>query len=272
MGTWGTGLYSDDDALDLRSTISAVCRLPLEAERLVELLEELNPSSRDPTDEGYSTFWLVLADQFHNRGIRSTATERAIAIIASGSDLAMLARLGMSDSDLRQRKAVLAKLACKLASTKTKAHRNVLRRPQPLLFRAGDVLAFPVDRQGNCSNPYMSEAGESRFEPVGWDACLVVSSGLALDYLAWYEVATTTGPWASRPSVHQVMGDLSPHRSTGVGTMSKCHVARMRLELLGRVPAWNSEPPSQDYLISTTAGAISIANVLSRWRAIDMFR
>jgi hypothetical protein len=35
MGAWGIGLYSGDFARDLKTTISAVCRLPLNEELLV---------------------------------------------------------------------------------------------------------------------------------------------------------------------------------------------------------------------------------------------
>ena len=36
MGVFGTGLYSGDFAMDLRSAIKAVSRLPFEPGRLVE--------------------------------------------------------------------------------------------------------------------------------------------------------------------------------------------------------------------------------------------
>ena len=38
MGAWGIGLYSGDFATDLKATISAVCRLPLDEEPLVEAI------------------------------------------------------------------------------------------------------------------------------------------------------------------------------------------------------------------------------------------
>ena len=81
MGAWGAGLYANDDALDLRSSLAAVCRLPYDGDQLVELLSRLNPDSHDATCEGHSTFWLVIADQFHKRGIRSVARERALACV-----------------------------------------------------------------------------------------------------------------------------------------------------------------------------------------------
>ena len=117
-------------------------QLPYGGDELVELLAELNPDARDPQKEGHSTFWLVVADQFHRRGIRSVAQERALEIIAKGADLAMLAQLGMADADLRKRKRLLAELADELRSPPPEKPRRTLKKPQPLLFGAGDVLAF----------------------------------------------------------------------------------------------------------------------------------
>jgi hypothetical protein len=71
MGVWNTGLYSSDFALDLRSAISAVIRLPLDADQLVQALSELEPTaSQSMDDEDHTSFWLVLADQFAKRGMR----------------------------------------------------------------------------------------------------------------------------------------------------------------------------------------------------------
>ena len=265
MGTWGAGLYSSDDALDLRSSIAAVCRLPHDGDRLVELLSNLNPESRDATSEGHPTFWLVVADQFHKRGIRSVAQERALAIIADGSDLAMLAKLGMNDAGLRQRKRLLAELARELRSRPPEKPRNVMKKPQQLLFKSGDVLAFRIDDRGDCYNPYEPAPATAGFEPIGWDGCLILSCGLALEYFAWYEVGTTKAPWKKRPTLKQVIDRLDPERPTRAGTMSKSHVARMGLELLGNTPLQGVEPPPQEYLIGTTAQDISVANVLSRF-------
>jgi hypothetical protein len=65
MGTWGAGLYSGDLAMDLRSTIGAVTRLPFEGDRLVEILCEAEPgAANNPEDEEHTVFWLVVADQF----------------------------------------------------------------------------------------------------------------------------------------------------------------------------------------------------------------
>ena len=73
MGVWSVGLYSSDFALDLRSTISAVLRLPFSDERLIDAICETEPqSAENPDDEDYATFWLVLADQLAKRGLPAT--------------------------------------------------------------------------------------------------------------------------------------------------------------------------------------------------------
>jgi hypothetical protein len=65
MGIFGPGLYSGDFAMDLRTNISAVVRLPFEPEEWVQILSRSNPSaSDDQTNEEHTTFWLVVADQF----------------------------------------------------------------------------------------------------------------------------------------------------------------------------------------------------------------
>jgi hypothetical protein len=72
MGTWGVGLYAGDFAMDLRSTISAVARLPVDSDNLIEILCESEPTAAsNPDDEDHTTFWLVIADQFAKRGIVS---------------------------------------------------------------------------------------------------------------------------------------------------------------------------------------------------------
>src|SRR3954453_149271 len=89
MGAWGTGLYSSDMAADMRATIKSVLRLPLDEDRIVDILRDCERgAANDPHDEDQTTFWLLLADQFEKRGIAHAPTrENAIAIIERGDDL-----------------------------------------------------------------------------------------------------------------------------------------------------------------------------------------
>ena len=106
MGVWATGLYAGDFALDLRSTIGAVAKLPFDSDRLLEILCESESAAANREDDAdHTTFWLVVADQFSKRGIENKrAREMALSIIESNRDLAMLKKLGMQSADLRKRR------------------------------------------------------------------------------------------------------------------------------------------------------------------------
>src|SRR5262249_26235391 len=123
---------------------------------------------------------------------------------------------------------------------------------------------FRIDARGNCYNPYQTDPVLANFKPVGWDGCVIVASGLALEYLAWYQVTPATAPWRERPTLEQVVTSLDVAR-TQVGTMSKNHVTRMGFEPLGTSEPPKVAPPSRKHLVWITAQDISASNLLSRW-------
>src|SRR5438552_2193801 len=110
MGTWGASLYDDDDASDLRDTLSFVCKVPVSGDRLVELLKGIHGDC-DPKDEDGALFWLITADQFERRGIEcKEAASTAWSVIESGSDLLWAREKGADDTFIRKRKVVLEDL------------------------------------------------------------------------------------------------------------------------------------------------------------------
>lgn len=270
VGTWGPGLYSDDFALDLRSTLSAVCRLPMDGPEIVALLSDLQPVSQRPDDDDHDTFWLVVAEQLQRRGIQSEAQGRALRIINSGSNLGMLESLGMSRSDLRKRERNLEKLRGVLSSPLPDKPRRTLKRPQPLLMHRGEVYVYPIDSRGNCVNPYFPDDRAPEFVQVGWGAFLVVSVGHALDYLAWYELARTPSVSRRKPILDSAVAPIDIERRR-IGTLTRLHARRMRLELLGSVAVATTPAPDIKTTIRQTASDISISNILSVWKAPGTF-
>ncbi len=140
MGVWGPGVYSGDFAMDLRSTISAVARLPFDGDKLVDILCEIDPTAaNNPDDVDHTTFWLVVADQFAKRAIVcDRARGKALAIIESGIDIVMLEKLGMNPSDLRKRRKTLEQARVWITAPPTSGiSRRILKKSETFLM---DVL------------------------------------------------------------------------------------------------------------------------------------
>jgi hypothetical protein len=270
MGVWGTGLYSGDFAADLRTTIGAVTRLPLDANRLVDILCETEPSvSSDPEDPDHTIFWLVLADQFSKRNLGcNRVRDAALTIIDTSQDIAMHEKLGMTASDLGKRRKTLAELRARLVGPHTPSKpRKTLKEPQPLLMEIGDLLVYPTWR-GEGINPYFSEKElkDTGWKPDGWGALLIIETGRAFDFLAWYRPLTVIDSMAQKPNIDTFQSHVEwVLRSPG--TCSAAHFKRMQFEKIHRVTLDSARLrkcfPDLTPGVYAAVNDISIANELS---------
>jgi hypothetical protein len=243
MGVWGVGLYSGDFAMDLRSAIKAVARLPFDGERLVEILSETAPTAADsPDDEDHTTFWLVVADQFAKRAIICDRVRTAaLKIIDAESDLAMHAALGMNPSDLSKRRKMLQDLRVRLMAPPVSGKpRPVLQKPQAFLMDVGDLLVYPTCG-GRCVNPYFASKEQDKattptgWKQDGWSAFVVVDRGRAFDFLSWYRPLTLSIATVQKPTLAELRGDVL-WKLGRAGTCSPVHFKRMEMERIGTLP------------------------------------
>jgi hypothetical protein len=235
MGTWGPGLYSNDIAKDLKSTIAAVSRLPLVTDELVGIITSSFPeAANDAKDEDHTTFWLVLADQFHRKGIESQAVfDRAIEIIDSGKDLEMPAFTEMGRGDQQKRETALSTLRDQLAQPVPKKTRKTLQKPQPLILEIGDVIIFPIVDTGGCFNPYSTKTSWTRAD---WGAATIIDRGHAFGFLSHYTpvVVNRRLNVSSPPTLNDLAGNIG-WRLARPGTCSKTHFQRMQIEPIGKI-------------------------------------
>jgi len=244
MGVFGTGLYSGDFAMDLRSTIGAVARLPYDVHRMRQILADTEPSAaNDPNNEDHTTFWLVVADQFAKRSIADDVVRnKALAIIDTGEDIAMLEKLGMKDVDLRKRRKVLDEVRTHiLEAPQSNKHRVVLKKPQPLLMGIGDVLIYPTC-DGKNINPYYrskelnvryTKDGPLPWRQNGWGAMVIIDCGRAFEFLSWYRPLTIAPATSEEPSLDSLRGER-PWKYRLPGNCSASHFRKMELKKIGR--------------------------------------
>ena len=272
MGSWGSSLYSGDFAADLRRTVAVVARLPFDADKLVDLIvdAERGPATH-PNDDDHTVFWLVVADQLAKHGVQSArARDAALEVIDSGRDLEAMARLGMSAPDRRKRAQNLAELRARLLSPVDAKHRRMLRRPQPFLWDAGEVLVFPTSR-GACINPYFRDKRliTGGWTQDGWGAAVIAERGRAFDFLTWYRPLVAMSVERDKPSLENLLARRH-WQIERPGTVSRVHIDRMEIERAGVV----SVDPSKLHarfpgLPTGRADAVSDVSIANRFRVLE---
>jgi hypothetical protein len=138
MGTWGTALYSDDLAADLRADFRDLIGEGLAAEdALARLLSEYSDSMHVPAEA--AVFWLAVADTAWRLGRPvARATTEALGVIESGADL-----LRWEDAKARRgRSLVLDELAATLRSEPPPAKRVAKAFVANNTWDVGEVVAY----------------------------------------------------------------------------------------------------------------------------------
>ena len=141
MGAWGTAIFSDDVAADIREDWRDHIGDGLSPEAATQqVLADYADAVQDQDESG--VVWLALAVcQWRTGRIVQSVLDRAIEIIDDGSDL----RRWEWEQQPRQRQAraqVLAKTRDLLLSPPPEPRRIPRRRRSETLFGPGDVLSY----------------------------------------------------------------------------------------------------------------------------------
>jgi hypothetical protein len=144
MGAWGTGIFSDDIASDIRDEWrDAIIHGVSAAEAMARLLDSFDYLREDADNE--KLLWIALAAaQMETGRLLPEARDRALEIIDGGGDLDRWAEEG-DTSLVKQRERVLKRLAEKLRGPQPKPKR--LRAPvaYSVPFDVGDVVRVRRD-------------------------------------------------------------------------------------------------------------------------------
>jgi hypothetical protein len=251
MGNRGAKLYQDDRAADLKNTIGLVCKVPVEGDRLLGILADLQGDT-DPSNDDAVVFWLVVADRFERLGIAcAQATATALTLIENGTDLTRLAAAGADDEFLAQRRKELDELAHRLRNPRAARSRKTPREPPDFCVNVGDVYAFPTSRGFACSPHRRPDEGP--FVADGWGAMVVLDRGRAFDWLPWCALASLTVDPGRRPTLDDAkQALLITHMQTNGA--ARCVPKRADLETMDAQLIGHAALDSR-----------RVAPVLSRW-------
>lgn len=158
MGTWGTAIFSDDTAADVRDQYKMLVAYDYsdeEADKLTknEFFKEFNPKTDEDEEK---VFWLALALAKWQTGRLDEETKnKAIEIIENGGDLE---RWDEEDkATYKKRVKVLEELKQKLCSPQP-PRKKVSKPPgRRCPWKKGDLLAFRIDDKKLLGSPFYNK-------------------------------------------------------------------------------------------------------------------
>ena len=150
MGTWGTGISSNDTFDDITHEFFELYNEGLEPEIITSRLISENKDLIGEKEE-CNNFWFALASaQWECKALQPELLKQIIAIVQSGNDIALWQALGADKSELTKRRKVLDKFLVKLNTEKKSARRRKKKIFRDSIFQKGNCLTFKLenDRYG----------------------------------------------------------------------------------------------------------------------------
>lgn len=138
VGSWGTAIFSDDFAADIRGDWrEAIVDGEDPAEVTRRLVDRYGQDGRDPDER--IVFWLALAAaQMETGRLDAAVRDRALALIDAGGDVARWREEG--EALARQRERVLRRLAEQLRGPQPKPKRLRKTTPRAVRFAVGEAV------------------------------------------------------------------------------------------------------------------------------------
>ncbi len=169
MGAWGTGLYQDDVAMDVRDTYKDQLHRGKTGEEITQELMEDYEDLLDDMEDG-PVFWFALADTQWTLGrLEDDVKERALSCLENGGDAWRWEMEGAAK--VRAREKVLQKLKEKLNTPQPPKKKVSQYRLYQCKWNLGDVYAYPLtgayaeERGWKGEYLLMRKVGESTWHP-----------------------------------------------------------------------------------------------------------
>ncbi len=144
MGTWGTGISSNDVFEDIKDDFYNLYDAGLEVEEITSRLINSNGTLIKEKEDS-NNFWFALAlCQWECKALQTTVLERVTNIVNSGQDLALWEGLGARQAELSKRKRALEKFLEKLNSERKTARKRKKKVLRDAIFQKGDCLTFKL--------------------------------------------------------------------------------------------------------------------------------
>ena len=142
MGAWGTAIFSDDLASDVRDSWKELLGESLSPEQATEvIIKNYGTELNDPEEK--LVFWLALAaSQWKTGRLQLAVKDKALQIIDSKENLKYWEGKGAAKADIRKREKVELKLKEQLLSKQPDSKRIPKVYKENSEFEIGDIFSY----------------------------------------------------------------------------------------------------------------------------------
>lgn len=148
MGTWGTGISSNDTYADVYDEFADLYNegfsVPVITSKLIAKNQETINTQQDSAN-----FWFAIANaQWEYKELDPEILSKVKHIILSGEEIKNWHELGATSTDVKAREKALAKFLVKIQTNKANAKKRTKKKLYDSLFEKGDCLTY-IMNNGN---------------------------------------------------------------------------------------------------------------------------
>lgn len=154
MGTWGTGISSNDTYSDIYGEFIDLYN---DGNSVIEITKKLIANNQETINsrEKSSNFWFAIANgQWECNELDKEIFSKVEEIIESKMDIEIWSELGSTQSDLKKREQILLKFLEKIKTEKGKPRKRTKKKLYDSIFSKGDCLVYKMDN-GNYGGAFV---------------------------------------------------------------------------------------------------------------------
>ena len=154
MGTWGTGISSNDTFADIYSQFIDLYNKGLSVSDITKKLIAKNQETINIPDDA-ANFWFAIAKgQWECKELSSEVFSKVEQIIVSGENLKVWKELGASPQNLKDRDSALLKFLSELKTERDKPRKRTKKNFLNSVFKKGDCLVYKMEN-GNYGGAFV---------------------------------------------------------------------------------------------------------------------
>lgn len=143
MGTWGTKLYEDDLAEDIKYQYEELIKEGKKSKEVVDDMYTIYKEEMEDTDEK-TVFWIVLADILcRNKNLTDFVKEKALKGI---DENLKIWKKEANKEDYEERKKELERLRKRLENYKREEKNNSIKEKETVEWEIGDTYAYKIEK------------------------------------------------------------------------------------------------------------------------------